>query len=361
MFARTEGASIASAVSSIPEKRTAMMVGARGLSVLVVNWNSKDYLHKCLLTLYRETQGVDFEVIVVDNASWDGSAEMVAREFPQVIFIQSVENLGFARANNLAFDHSIGKVLLLLNPDTEVIGSAIPEMLETLRTAPQAGVVGCKQLNTDLSIQTSSVKKFPSILEDVLGMEWLRKAWPGCGLWSIEVLFQEYSGPKPVDAVSGACQMIRREVYIAVGGLSTKYFMYAEDVEISAAALSKGWKTYHAGNARVIHHGGKSSHSDELGDRWISIMQRQALWQFHRTWRGKGYAALYRATICAASLTWLSALCVGWPFLLAKRKNDTILRVWSRWSGALLWSLGLETLSRKNVPKTGGERTNAAD
>jgi GT2 family glycosyltransferase len=317
------------------------------LSILIVNWNSKDYLRACLASIYRETSGLDYEVIVVDNASWDGAAEMIAAEFPQVKFIQSEENLGFARGNNLAFDRSRGKVVLLLNPDTEIIGKAVPTMMEVLTNTPDAGIVGCRNLQGDLSLITASVRKFPSILQEVLGMEWLRRAWPTCGLWSIGVLFKEHRGPVQVDAVTGACQLIRREVYETVGGLSTKYFMYAEDVEISAAALAKGWKTYYAGNAEIIHHGGKSTHSSGRGDRWISIMQRHAVWQFHRAWRGKSYAALYRATIAGMSVLWLIAAVLMWPALFILGKKDAASRVWRKWSGAFLWSIGLENLTRK--------------
>jgi GT2 family glycosyltransferase len=286
-------------------------------------------------------------VIVVDNASWDGAAEMVMAEFPHVRFIQSETNLGFARANNLAFEHSVGKAVLLLNPDTEIIGNAIPAMLAMVGELKDAGIVGCKHLHTDLSIHTQSIKCFPTILGELLGMEWLRRAWPRCRLWSIDALFEKFSGPVQVGAVAGACQLIPREVYLTIGGLSTDYFMYAEDVEISAAALARGWKTYYAGNAEIIHHGGKSSHGSGRGDRWISIMQRQAIWQLFRKWRGAAYANLYRAVVGVTSILWLVAVSILWPALFALCKKDAIGRVWRKWTGALQWSLGLEKLTRK--------------
>jgi GT2 family glycosyltransferase len=317
------------------------VVGTKDLSIIIVNWNSKDYLRACLNSIYRETHGLDFEVIVVDNASRDGAAEMLAVEFPQVRFIQSEQNVGFARANNLAFEQSIGQLVLLLNPDTEIIGNAIPIMIAALRNTPDAGIVGCRNMCSDLTLSTESIRRFPSILQEILGMEWLRRAWPRCGLWSIDVLFKERVGPVQVDAVTGACQLIRRDIYADVGGLNTKYFMYAEDVEICAAALEKGWKTYYVGKAQIIHHGGKSTHVSGRGDRWISVMQRQALWQFHRTWRGKKYAALYRATIGVASVAWIIVLALAWPVLLAFGKRDGAFRTWRKWTGALQWALWL--------------------
>ena len=106
------------------------------LSIIIVNWNSKDYLAKCLESVYSCTKGLQYEVIVIDNASYDGAAEMVAREFPTVKFIQSSENLGFARANNQAFKASSGKYLLFLNPDTEVLDNSLATLHGQLNSLP---------------------------------------------------------------------------------------------------------------------------------------------------------------------------------------------------------------------------------
>jgi GT2 family glycosyltransferase len=323
------------------------MTNRPDLSILIVNWNSRDFLRKCLASIYARTQSVTFEVLVVDNASFDGAAEMVGTEFPQVRFLQSDCNLGFAGANNYAFEHSSGGAVLLLNPDTELEDDAIGKMFLALKALPDAGVVGCKLLNTDLSIQTPCIKRFPTILGEILNIEWLRLKWPRCSLWSIAPLFSEPGEPVQVDAVGGACQMIPREVYQAVGGLSTKYFMYVEDIEISAAALSRGKKTYYVGAARIIHHGGQSSGGKDRGGRWVAIMQKEAMWQFFRTWRGKAYAAAYRATIAMVSVVWLLAVSVLSPFLLAIRGSGSVTRVWRKWLGALQWSLRLENLTRQ--------------
>ena len=323
------------------------MTTSPDLSVLIVNWNSREFLRKCLATIYATTHNLAFEVIVVDNASFDGAAEMVAAEFPEVRFIQSQTNLGFARANNLAFEHSRGKAVLLLNPDTEILGDAIPKMFSTLQALPDAGIVGCKLLNTDLSIQTPCIKRFPSILGEILSIEWLRLKWPGSRLWSIDPLFTDRPDPVRVDAVCGACQMIPREVFASVGGLSSKYFMYAEDIEISSAALSHGKKTYYLGSAKIIHHGGQSSSGKDRGNRWVSIMQKEAMWQFFRATRGNGYAARYRIAIALVSLFWLTAVILLSPALLVLRGSNGMVRIWRKWGGALQWAVGLEKLTNK--------------
>jgi len=315
------------------------------LSILIVNWNSRDFLRKCLASLYSRTKDTSFEVIVVDNASFDGAAELVAAEFPQVRFLQSNSNLGFAGANNYAFQHSSGRVVLLLNPDTEVLDNAVGKMLAALKTLPDAGILSCKLLNTDLSIQTPCIKRFPTVLGEILNIEWLRLKWPHCSLWSIEPLFSEAPDPVRVDAVGGACQMIPRDVYQAVGGLNTKYFMYVEDIEISAAALSRGKKTYYVGSAQIIHHGGGSSIGKDRGSRWVAIMQKEAMWQFFRSWRGRAYAVAYRTAIALVSSVWLLVAALLSPLLLAAKGSDGVMRIWRKWLGALQWSLGLESLT----------------
>ena len=317
------------------------------LSILIVNWNSRDFLRKCLASIYEQTSGPSFEVIVADNASFDGAREMVAAEFPQVRFIQSETNLGFARANNLAFERSTGRVVLLLNPDTQVIADAIPRMFSALKALPDAGIASCKLLNTDLSTQTSCIKRFPTILGEVLSIEWLRLKWPHFSLWSLAPLYSEGCEPVRVEAVCGACQMIPREVYAAVGGLSSKYFMYAEDIEISAAALAKGKKTYYVPDARIVHHGGQSSTGKDRGSRWVAIMQKEAMWQYFRATRGKAYAALYRAAIILTSALWLCILAVVSPLLYLRGQTNTIVRVWRKRLGALEWALGLQNLTHK--------------
>ena len=116
------------------------------LSILIVNWNSAHYLRPCLSSVFRQTRGIEFEVIVLDNASYDGSAQILKDEFPSVIFIQSAENLGFTRGNNLAFRYSTGRNVLLLNPDTEILDGAVNKMLVSLESLPGAGAIGCQML-----------------------------------------------------------------------------------------------------------------------------------------------------------------------------------------------------------------------
>src|SRR5205814_189622 len=121
--------------------------------IIVVNWHSANYLERCLKSLYSQVREVEFEIIVIDNASSDGAAELVSQKFPRVIFIQSLNNLGFGKANNLAFESSSGNAILFLNPDTEIVESAVGLMFDHLQKYESVGAVGCRVLNTDSTVQ----------------------------------------------------------------------------------------------------------------------------------------------------------------------------------------------------------------
>ena len=122
------------------------------LSIIIVNWHSADYVEACVQSIREQTAAVNYEVIVVDNASYDGCGERLAHEYPGIIFVQSQCNLGFARANNLGSEYAQGPVLLFLNPDTEVQDRAIDRLYAHFQTLPDSGVAGCRLLNSDGSV-----------------------------------------------------------------------------------------------------------------------------------------------------------------------------------------------------------------
>src|ERR1700730_4736937 len=144
------------------------------LSIIIVNWNSGDYAVKCLASIYASPCDFDFEVVIVDNASSDDSRQVIQQHFPFVKLIRSSTNLGFPRANNLGVVHSTGSNLLFLNPDTEVLGSALARLQSYLNSLPDVGVVGCRLLTSDLSLQTSCVQPFPTLLNQVTDIEQIK-------------------------------------------------------------------------------------------------------------------------------------------------------------------------------------------
>ena len=231
------------------------------LSIIIVSWNVKGLLRRCLDSIFQHpTSNLQFEVIVVDNASSDGSVEMVRAEFPQVRLMANEENLGFTRANNQGIAASRGRYVLLLNPDTEVLGDALGAMVDYMDVHPDVGALGPMLLNPDGSVQ-SSRRRFPTLATALLESTVFQ--------WELSrdnrILRRYYVLDRPddevqeVDWVTGACILVRREAIEEVGLLDEGFFMYSEELDWCRRAKEQGWKVVYLPTARVIHYGGKSS------------------------------------------------------------------------------------------------------
>lgn len=320
------------------------------LSIIIINWNSSEYLRECLKSVYNETKNLDFEIIVVDNASSDGCECILEKEFPSTIFVQSKENIGFGKANNLGFQHSAGRNLLFLNPDTKIIGPAIYKMYNYMETIPDAGAAGCKLLNSDESIQTSSIQVFPTILNQILDVKCLQVRFPNLKFWGIDPLFSENSIPKEVEAVSGACLMIKRHVFEKIEKFTTDYFMYTEDIDLCYKIHNAGYKVYHIGEAQVVHYGGGSSrkHKNALG----VVLMRESIFKFFQMRKGKLSAILYRFSLSITSIIRLSLIGILISLPVTHDDKFKFRFALNKWKNILRWSLGFERwaseLSNKN-------------
>jgi hypothetical protein len=298
-----------------------------------------DYLLECIGSIYEHTPGVSFEIIVVDNASPEGGVERLTQRFSYVRLVRSDRNLGFAGANNLGFKQSTGEYILLLNPDTKLIGPAIKIMLNQLKRLRDAGIVGCKLLNTDLSVSTSSIQKFPTILNQVFTAEFLRLRFPTFPLWNIGPLFSESRSPIRVDVIPGACMLLRREVFERSGMLDEGYFMYAEDIDLNYKVKKLGLYSYYVGEAQIVHHGGGSSSRQKVS-QWSTVMIYRGMLQFFGISRGKTYGAAYRVAMGVAAIIRLILLAMMFPF----GSRQEIRWATAKWSTILKWAIGIEQL-----------------
>lgn len=308
------------------------------ISIIIVNWNSKDYLRKCLTSLARFCPTVPVEIIVVDGASFDGCGEMLAREFPAVQFIQSPDNVGFARANNLGARSAKGEFLLLLNPDTEFTHDTIRIMLEGLQSLPQAGALGCRLLNADGTLQTTSVMPFPTILNQLLDSEHLRMKFRHWRMWGMSALYADPPVPAEVEALSGACILIRRKVFEQVGGFSEQFFMYSEDLDLGYKIKRAGHPAYYYPGTTLIHYGGGSS--TQAVSNFSAIMLRKSTHLYFRIHHGAVKAAAYRLAMFLNAVT---RIVFTAPLLLLGnriiRNGRNTLR---KWTAVLQWSVGLK-------------------
>lgn len=230
------------------------------LSVIIVNHNGKDFLGQCLTSLYASGSDSDFETIVVDNRSGDGSSVMVRRDFPQVCVIENCENLGFARANNIGIAMAEGEYILLLNSDTKVIGDALKQLILFLDRHPETAVVTGRLVFPDFRDQ-GVARTFPTPLNALFGRRsTLTKIFPNNRYSQryLVSLTRTSDEPFEVDWVSGACLMVRREVIQEVGSLDERFWMYWEDADICFRIKQRGWKVYCVPKAVVIHYEGRS-------------------------------------------------------------------------------------------------------
>ena len=318
------------------------------VSIIIVNWRSIGYLRTCLDSIYKNINDICFETIVVDNGSFDGCRELIEKEFPSVIFIQNEHNSGFSRANNLAVTRASGEYLLFLNPDTEIVESAFGELADHLERFPQAGIVGCRVLNSDLTIQQHYLHAFPTLLNQILGVDLLKRALPKWNLWGIRALYDYAGEAVTVDAISGCCMLVRKTAFDKVGGFGESFFMYTEDVDLSLKMKNAGFGVQYIGKGEVIHHGRKSAGLQGQAN-FADIMVIQSTALFFRMTRGIFYAQAYRLLIGCSALTRLVTVALlglmgGIIF------NPTWVRATSRkWTLILRWAINSEEWSRLSL------------
>jgi len=312
------------------------------LSIIIVNWNSAGFTIPCVSSIYSQTHRLDLEVLGVDNASADDSCRAIEDRCPSVKLIRSPQNLGFAGANNLGFQHASGRILLFLNPDTELRGPAINLMYECLESSAEIGVLGCRLLNSDLSVQTSCIQPFPTILNQIADAEQLRRLTPRLKLWGMRPLFESDPGrPVEVEAVSGACLMIKKDVFQQVGLFSTDYFMYNEDLDLCYQVKKAAKKVCYLGAATIVHHGGQSSRR-RGGEAFVGPLMKETLRKFLVKTRGPFYAALYRLAMFVISLLRITIVAVLMPFTATPIDKDSHRHSLAKWHKILRWSMGLE-------------------
>lgn len=246
------------------------------LSVVIVNWNTRDLLRDCLRSLRENAGDVQLEICVVDNGSTDGSPEMVGAEFPVVSLTRNRANLGFARAANQGLRSAAGRHYLLLNSDTRILSGALREMVEFLDREEKAAACGPQLLHEDGRPQ-NSVANFPTLATELLNKSILRCLFPH----RYPRKTSEGSTPREVESVIGAAMMVKAEAVEEIGLLDEDYFFFLEETDWCYRFSEKGWKVYQVPIARVVHLQGKSAEKVQARARIEYFRSRYTYFRKH--------------------------------------------------------------------------------
>jgi GT2 family glycosyltransferase len=253
------------------------------VSVVIVSWNAREYLKQCLASLNSDVCSYPMEVIVVDNASSDGSADMVAREFPQVRLLRAAGNLGFAKGNNVGIAASRGRYLCLVNSDVKVLPNCITRLVDYCEAHPETGMAGPHILGGDGKLQRSC-RGFPSLWNMFCRALALDNIFSGSKLFTgFSLASWAHDSQRPVDILSGCFWIVRREALHKVRLLDESFFMYGEDLDWCRRFWKGGWKVMYLPSAEAIHYGGASSSNAPL--RFFIERQRADLqyWRKHHS------------------------------------------------------------------------------
>jgi len=312
------------------------------VSLGILSYNTRGYLRRCLASLFDPhdpevleawrragrpveafpVEGVTSEVIVVDHVSGDGSAAMVREEFPAVTLLEPGENLGFSGGNNLAYGSARGRYFLLLNSDTVVRPGWLTELIAYADAHPRAGLIGPKLLNPDGSLQYSC-RHFPTLGAGFFRHTPLERLMPR-NIYTRDYLMKDWdhNDARPVDWLSGACLLARRELIEEIGGLDDRYFMYFEDVDWAARAHRAGWEVHYTPAPVVLHEIGRSS--DRRPKRMI-VMHHESAYRYFSENTPFGKSAVGRGLLVSA-LAARAALMLGRNEAYAWRARLAALR-----------------------------------
>ncbi|REC60332.1 glycosyltransferase family 2 protein [Chryseobacterium pennae] len=241
------------------------------LSIIIVNYNVTQLLRNCLLSIQKYVKEVEYEVMVIDNASTDRSWQDLIPEFPEVHFISSEINGGFSKANNEAIQAAKGEYLLLLNPDTELEGFYLKDLLDFSDTQQAFGCLGIRMHDAEGNFLPESKRSVPDMFNSFEKLFTSFKKNNSKSYYRNDIA---ETAVAEVEVITGAFLLVKREVYEKVGGLDEAYFMYGEDIDLCYTLLNKGYRNYYYGKASLLHHKGESTVKDDVYlNRFYGAMQ----------------------------------------------------------------------------------------
>jgi GT2 family glycosyltransferase len=281
------------------------------VSIVIVSWNTRDLLARCLSAVYESSEGLSFEVIVIDNASQDDSALMLKNRFPDVILIENEANLGFAIANNIGVDQANGRFILLLNSDAFVHANAVETLVRSMEAMPDTGASGCRLYYEDGQLQRTAYS-FPTVLTELWTAVGLDKLFPKSRVFGkYRMTYWDLDDIREVDYVMGACLMLRREALEQTGALDENYFMYSEEVDLCYRLKRAGWKVRFISTASATHIWGGSSRLVQDAETIYRLYSSRM--KFFRKFYGSLRTYLYKIVLVIhSSIRILASIFTGW-------------------------------------------------
>lgn len=262
------------------------------ISVVIVNYNVKEYLEQALLSLQRALKKYSHEIFVVDNASVDGSVQYIRKRFPEITLIANAENLGFGRANNVALQKVQGKFVVLINPDTVTQEDTFDKLLEFFEQQQDAGAATCKIINPDGSFSVDCRHSIPTPSIAFWKVIGLSKLFPRSKIFArYNLTYLDPDKTYPVPAISGSFMMIKKEVLDQVGLFDERFFMYCEDIDLCHRINQTPFKIYYVPTTQIIHYKGESTRKDNLD---YVITFNKALYQFFQKYYAQHTAFFFR-------------------------------------------------------------------
>ncbi len=237
------------------------------VSVITVNYNVKEFVLNLVISLKKALINFSYEIIVVDNASQDGSVEYLKEKFTDVTVIANSKNVGFGKANNQALEISKGKYILLINPDAIVREDTFTKMISFFERTKEAGLAGCKVLNPNGTLQLACRRGFPGPWTSFTKVSGLSTIFPKSKLFAkYNLTYLDENKTYEVDAISGSFMMLKRDVYEKVGGFDPDFFMYGEDLDLCYRIQKAGYKVYYVHDTEVIHYKGESTKRSSIDE-----------------------------------------------------------------------------------------------
>jgi GT2 family glycosyltransferase len=308
------------------------------VSIIIVNWNTRDLLRGCLNSIFEQTRDLAFEIFVVDNASRDGSPEAVRSEYPKVNLIENVQNRGFAAANNQGIRAASGRYLLLLNPDTVILDDAIGRCVRYADAHPDIGVVGCQVFEDHERIQQTGFS-FPSPWMLFLIHSGLDKLFPRSRLFGKPTLgWWDRRSEQELDVVSGMFMLVPRAAVEQVGLMDESYFVYAEEADWCYRFSLAGWRRVFTPCARILHLEGGGKSTSQVNIK-MCVQLQKSMMIYHK--KNLGYGAWLVAKLVYIGSNAVRA--VAWFISSLLRRDPLVRRKASAAAAALKFHvLGLE-------------------